>query len=543
MSSQPKGSLHSRVTLGLVFSLVFAVAAASAGQAQTYTDIHDFDGRNNGCCPDRPALLAQGRDGNLYGTALGGVNGDGIVFKITPAGSLSVVYPFTGGDDGFSPRSGLTLGTDGNFYGTTRFGGKGTSATGTIFKVTPGGTLTTLYTFTGGIDGGRPWGPPVQGTDGNFYGTTEFATAYKITPSGAFTPLGAIPGQSFSPVIQAADGNLYGTTVDGGAIGAGTVFKISLAGKITIFRSFDGTHGSGPYGPVFQGNDRNFYGATSGGGTKNRGVVFKMSPTGAITVLHSFDPTDTADGNDPMAGTVVATDGNVYGDTQLGNTTSSQGVFFKTNSTGTSYSVLHTFDGTTGGAPQATPMQHTNGKIYGLTPLGGSTGNGVVYTEDLGLAPSVKLVSTLGKVGKTIGILGSGFTGTTAVKFNGVSATFAVVLNTYLTATVPTAATSGFVQVTTPGGTLTSSAKFGVTPTISSFSPTSGPVGTSVVISGNSLLQTTKVTFGGVKATSVTMISNTHVTAVVPSGAKTGKIAVTTAGGTASSSAVFTVTP
>ncbi|PYX38993.1 MAG: hypothetical protein DMG75_02260 [Acidobacteria bacterium] len=244
-----------------------------------------------------------------------------------------------------------------------------------------------------------------------------------------------------------------------------------------------------------------------------------------------------------MAGTVVATDGNVYGDTQLGNTTSSQGVFFKTNSTGTSYSVLHTFDGTTGGAPQATPMQHTNGKIYGLTPLGGSTGNGVVYTEDLGLAPSVKLVSTLGKVGKTIGILGSGFTGTTAVKFNGVSATFAVVLNTYLTATVPTAATSGFVQVTTPGGTLTSSAKFGVTPTISSFSPTRGPVGTSVVISGNSLLQTTKVTFGGVKATSVTMISNTHVTAVVPSGAKTGKIAVTTAGGTASSSAVFTVTP
>ena len=158
MSSQPKGSLHSRVTLGLVFSLVFAVAAASAGQAQTYTDIHDFDGRNNGCCPDRPALLAQGRDGNLYGTALAGVNGDGIVFKMTPAGSLSVVYPFTGGDDGFSPRSGLTLGTDGNFYGTTRFGGKGTSATGTIFKVTPGGTLTTLYTFTGGIDGGRRLG-------------------------------------------------------------------------------------------------------------------------------------------------------------------------------------------------------------------------------------------------------------------------------------------------------------------------------------------------------------------------------------------------
>jgi len=178
-----------------------------------------------------------------------------------------------------------------------------------------------------------------------------------------------------------------------------------------------------------------------------------------------------------------------------------------------------------------------------LTQNGGSLGNGVVYTLNMSLSPFVKLLFTFGKVGKTIAILGSGFTGTTSVKFNGTPASFSVLLGTYLTAIVPTGARTGFVQVTTPSGTLTSNTKFRVTPTISSFNPTSGPVGTSVVIIGNSLAQTTKVTFGGVKATSFTVNSNTQVTATVPTGAITGKIAITTAGGTASSSATFTVTP
>jgi hypothetical protein len=149
----------------------------------------------------------------------------------------------------------------------------------------------------------------------------------------------------------------------------------------------------------------------------------------------------------------------------------------------------------------------------------------------------------LARWGASIGILGQGFTGTTAVSFNGTPATFTVSSPTYLTATVPNGATTGSVTVTTPSGKLTSSHKFRVTPVILSFSPTTGSVGTSVVITGTSLLQTTKVTFGGVGATAFTVNSDTQVTATVPTGAKTGKIGITTQGGTAQSATNFTVTP
>jgi hypothetical protein len=153
-------------------------------------------------------------------------------------------------------------------------------------------------------------------------------------------------------------------------------------------------------------------------------------------------------------------------------------------------------------------------------------------------------VSTSGNVGKTVEILGQGFTGTTAVSFNGTAAaSFTVVSSTYLTAIVPGGAKTGSVTVVTPGGTLTSNKAFRVTPQITSFSPTSGPVTTVVTIMGASLTQTTAVTFGGVKATTFTVNSDTQVTATVPSGAKTGRIGITTAGGTASSSGTFTVTP
>jgi hypothetical protein len=166
----------------------------------------------------------------------------------------------------------------------------------------------------------------------------------------------------------------------------------------------------------------------------------------------------------------------------------------------------------------------------------------VFYSLDIGAAPFVSLVSATAKVGKTVGIVGQGFTGTTGVSFDGIAASFKVASDTYLTATVPTGAKTGPVTVTTPGGTLNSGKTFRVTPQLLSFSPPSGPVGTSVVITGVSLTQTAKVTFGGVSATSFTVSSDTQVTATVPSGAKTGKIVITTQGGTASSATNFTVT-
>ena len=167
---------------------------------------------------------------------------------------------------------------------------------------------------------------------------------------------------------------------------------------------------------------------------------------------------------------------------------------------------------------------------------------GVFYSLNIGATPFVSLITTSGKVGKTVEVLGQGFKGTTGVSFNGTAATFKVSSDTYLTATVPNGATTGSVTVTTPGGPLTSNKQFRVTPQIISFTPTSGPVGTPVTITGVSLTQTSKVTFGGVKAISFTVNSDTQVTATVPTGAKTGKIAITTAGGVAVSSGVFTVT-
>jgi len=166
----------------------------------------------------------------------------------------------------------------------------------------------------------------------------------------------------------------------------------------------------------------------------------------------------------------------------------------------------------------------------------------VVYSLDVGLGPFVNLVTASGKEGTKIGILGQGFTAASVVKFGGTQATTVTRQGTtFLNATVPAGALTGLVTVTTGATTLTSNNTFRVTPTFPSFSPTSGPVGTSVVLTGTGLTQTTKVTFGGVKATTVTVNSDTQVTANVPTGAVTGKIAITTLGGSVKSTTNFTV--
>jgi hypothetical protein len=225
---------------------------------------------------------------------------------------------------------------------------------------------------------------------------------------------------------------------------------------------------------------------------------------------------------------------------------------FRITPTG-SFKVLYNFDQITGQNVYTTLFQHTNGLLYGTTQSGG-TGNvsagctfgncGVLYSLNIGAAPFAALVTTAGKVGAKIGILGQNFSSSSVVKFGSVAATSVLRSGTtFLQATVPSGATTGSVTVTTTAGTLTSSKKFRVTPQITSFSPTSGPVGTVVTITGVSLTQTSKVTFGGVAATSFTVNSDGQVTATVPTGAKTGKIVITTAGGTASSATSFTVTP
>jgi uncharacterized repeat protein (TIGR03803 family) len=540
-----------------VAMLMMTIAApTTVAQAQNFSVLYNFGTKSGDPWgPQNAGIVAQGRDGNLYSTALhGGTSGFGTVFKITPGGGLTVLYSFDGAQ-GETPYGGLTLGTDGNFYGTTYYGGA--SNYGTVFKVTPSGSLTVLYSFTNGTDGAYPLAPPIQGTDGNFYGTTsQFndggpGSLYKITSSGKFTTLyhfdvthGSDP---FAPLVLGNDGNFYGTTNIGGANGYGEVFKVTPSGKLTVLYNFDDTHGAYPVGPLVQGIDGNFYGTTSSGGTgATSGVVFKITAIGRYTALHNINK--TSDGFQPYAGLVQATDGNFYGANSAGGA-GDAGTIFKISPTN-AYKTLYDFDGTTGSTPLVTLFQHTNGVLYGDTEMGGTgsvspctTGQcGVFFSLNLGLKPFVSLVSASGKVGQTVEVLGQGFTGTKGVSFGGTAATFKVVSSTYLTATVPSGAVTGSVTVTTPGGTLTSNKQFRVTPQIISFKPTSGTVGTAVQITGVSLTQTTEVTFGGVKATSFKVNSDTQVTATVPTGAKTGHIAITTAGGTVTSSGIFTVT-
>jgi uncharacterized repeat protein (TIGR03803 family) len=533
------------------------VATAIALPAQTFTALANFP-ENNSANP-RLMSLVQGADGNFYGTTCdvgcvgeGGVNGFGTVFKVTPTGTLTTLYDFcpqkTSCPDGAFPIGGLVLGTDGNFYGTTAYGGANDD--GTVFKITSGGTLTTLHTFDS-TDGAYPYTALVQATNGNFYGTTSYGganahgTVFEITSGGTLTTLhsfdftdGAYPEAA---LVQATNGNFYGTTFEGGAIGDGTVFSITSGGTLTTLHSFDGADGYLPLGALVQATNGNLYGTTLEGGANGYGTVFEITSGGTLTTLHSFDSTD---GALPEAGLVQATNGIFYGTTLWGGASDvcavGCGTVFSITSGGT-LTTLHSFDSTDGDDPYGGLVQATNGTFYGTTYSGGASNDGTIFSLAVGLGPFVKTLPISGRVGAAVTILATNLTGATSVTFNGTAATFTVVSSSEITTTVPAGATTGKLKVVTPGATLSSYVSFRVTPVISSFSPTSGPVGTNVVITGNSLTGATSVTFGGVKATSFTVNSYTQITATAPTGAKTGKIAVTTPGGTVSSTGTFTV--
>jgi hypothetical protein len=236
---------------------------------------------------------------------------------------------------------------------------------------------------------------------------------------------------------------------------------------------------------------------------------------------------------------VQATDGNFYGIT-LGSLYDECGTIFRISSTG-DFATLHRLSGGDGCNPWVTLFQHTNGLLYGDTFVGGAAA-GVFFSLDAQLPQFVSFLPGASRVGQTVGMFGQGFTGTTAVSFSGTPAPFTVLSDTYLTASVPSGATTGFVTVTTASGTLTSNKKFQVRPQVTAFSPASSPAGTSVVVTGISLGGATRITFGSMQATSFTQNSGTQVTAVVPSGAVTGKIGVTTMGAPSYSQSPFTVT-
>jgi uncharacterized repeat protein (TIGR03803 family) len=563
--------------------IVFCALEAISSPAQTFTTLVSFNGTDGLYAT---GSLVQGLDGNFYGTTrnggandyeicvVRGLSGCGTVFKITPGGTLTTLYSFcskTNCIDGFNPQGGLVLATDGNFYGTTS--GGGANGDGTVFKITPGGKLTTLHCFDG-TDGAHPSAGLVQATDGNFYGTTYSGGAYggiigayggtvfKITPGGTLTTLYSFCSQTDCPdgahpsagLIQATDGNFYGTTLGGGGVwGFGTAFRITPGGKLTTLHSF-GLYDPDGYYPsagLVQATDGNFYGTTSGGGIPGTetqvvpdqgpgfGTVFKITPGGTVTTLFTFD---LGDGASP-SGLVQATDGNFYGTTYEGGFYFG-GTVFKITPGGT-LSTLHSFcsqtNCTDGSNPNAGLVLATDGNFYGTTTNAGANNDGTVFSLAVGLGPFVETLPTSGEVGAAVIILGTDLTGATSVTFDGAAAAFTVVSGSEITTTVPSGAATCEVRVTTPKGTLICNVKFRVTPTISSFSPTSGPVGTSVVVTGEGFRGATCISIGGVMATSFTVDSDTQITATVPTGAKTGQIAVSTLGGTAVSAGTFTV--
>jgi len=470
----------------LVAIILLALSLASAPttvHAQTFTSLYEFNLDNGD--PwffAAPGTLAQGPDGNIHTTSvsLGPVIADGLagsVFSMTSGGLPAVQHPFTVGDGGETPYGGLTLGADTNLYGTVgpdSIQGGGCNGLGSAFQVTPSGSLTYLYFFpTTGAQGGDPFQAPLEGTDGNFYGTTHAtnvcgvvvdSTIYQLAPASnpPWNLITLYDGGGINQTLsfQGTDGNFYGFTYR-------TVFKVTPSVPSTYTQVFDFGFQANIQG-LIQGSDGNYYGVTYYGGSfPQQGLIFKLTKTGKLTVLHYFDPS-AQDGFNPYSGVVQGTDGYLYGVTSSGGT-SGWGTIYRISTRGTGYQVLYNFtDGGDGGYAQVALLQHTNGKFYGLTEQGGICNQsgycgGVFYSLDMTLKPFASLVSTSGPVGATIGILGQGFTGTKKVLFFGVAATFTVVSDTYLTATVPNGAIKGFVTVRTPGGALKSSKKFIVT--------------------------------------------------------------------------------
>jgi uncharacterized repeat protein (TIGR03803 family) len=349
------------------------------------TSLYSFAGGNDGAFPQ--AGLAQGSDGKFHGTTYdGGTNGNGTVFQIGTNGGLTSLYSFTGADDGANPQAGLVQGGDGNLYGTTSGGGM--SGSGTVFKISTDGALTSLYSFTGGNDGANLGAGLVQVSDGNFYGTTYDGgtngngTVFKITSNGALTSLYSFTGgnDGANPqagLAQGSDGNFYGTTYDGGTNGYGTVFKISTNGALTNLYSFSsGNDGANPYAGLVQGSDGNFYGTTEYGDTNDAGTVFKISTNGALTILYPFSGGN--DGAGPQAGLVKGTDGNFYGTTEYGGT-NDVGTVFQIGTNGGLTSLYSFTGGNDGANPQAALVQGSDGNFYGTTVNGGTDGYGTVF--------------------------------------------------------------------------------------------------------------------------------------------------------------------
>ena len=357
--------------------------------------LYTFTGATDGSTPNG---LVRDAEGNLYGTASYGGNmtgllGAGVVFKVDTSGHETVLYTFTGGNDGGNPNS-VVRDSKGNLYGTTAAGGA--AGYGVIFKIDTSGHETALYTFTGGSDGAYPSANVALDSLGNFYGaannggnkagTAGAGVVFKVDTTGHETVLytftGGNDGAAPNGVFRDGKGDLYGTTSNGGAAGAGVVFEVDTSGHEAVLYTFTGGNdGGGSDAGVTLGQDGNLYGTTDSGGSANQGVVFKVDKSGHETVLYTFERGPV--GNQPyLAGVILDEDYNLYGTTSF-NAAGGAGAVYKLDRSGDA-TVIYAFPGIAGGQYpyNAGVILGSDGRLYSTTDYGGSQGAGVLYQLD-----------------------------------------------------------------------------------------------------------------------------------------------------------------
>jgi uncharacterized repeat protein (TIGR03803 family) len=361
--------------------------------ASTLTIIHAYNGDFAPGYEPQTRLI-QGPDGNFYGLTLGGGSVQagtplGVAYQITPAGTITVLHTFDSSDgDGHLP---LIFGNDGFLYGTNSFEGISETSGGTVYKLSTTGEFTVLYRFaSSGPNGDGPEDGLTLGPDGNLYGTTaqggkdDVGVVFKITPSGTITKLHDFSNE-FDPqtyqdldgsdpragLVLASDGNFYGVTYGGGPRGGGIIFEISPGGDYSIVHAFQQSdaQGDSPHARLVEGSDGRLYGTTESGGTNNLGTIFSCTHGGKFTLLHSFDGNDGQGPDEPL---VQASDGFLYG------TTPGNGTIFRIAHDGT-FQTLHYFDQATEGSYSSGLIQASDGQFYGTLDNDGPQGAGAVY--------------------------------------------------------------------------------------------------------------------------------------------------------------------
>ena len=346
----------------------------------TFTTLQDFG--YFGTVGQAKGGVTRGSDGLLYGLSEGSTGNDGVAYRIAESGgSAAVLRTFSSGNG--NPLGQLVQAADGNFYGKTHSGSTGA---GTIFKLTPAGVLTTIFTFNGGAGGKFPNSPLILASDGRLYGTTETGgnldrgTIFRITPGATPTFQTLVTfintnGQTPTGALFAApDNNLYGTTLYGGTGNNGTFFRLTTAGAHTVLASFGAVGTSRPRGAITRTGGGDFYGVTSEGGTAGVGSVYRLTSANVLTVLHSFTTTGP---QVPMGGLTLGADAALYGTTTAGGETG-LGSLFKMTTAG-ALTHLRVFDYSTGDTPFGEIFRANSGTLFGLNVNGGTAGGGTIY--------------------------------------------------------------------------------------------------------------------------------------------------------------------